>query len=153
MNGTGAFLIMWRTRFWLQVECCWMTVRRVLRTSSTVDHMAVRSWPWATCCRPSQSSKRRKILSLKCTRKCLHSQITRQEKNTEGSPQVMAWLDSQHRTRTCGEAVTQIWVAGVDISRHMNPKWSVQISGLVAGTSLDRWTMTQVKKLQMQPRV
>lgn len=80
INLKWAFLIMWRTRLWLQVECCWMTVRRVLRTSSTVDRMAVRSWPWATCCRPSQSSKRRKILSLKCTRKCLHSQITRQEK-------------------------------------------------------------------------
>lgn len=56
------------THFLLQVVCCWTTVRKVLLTFSTAGRTAALSSPWATCCRPSQSWKRRKTSSWRSTR-------------------------------------------------------------------------------------
>lgn len=56
------------THFLLQVVCCWTTVRKVLLMFSTAGRTAALSSPWATCCRPSQSWKRRKTSSWRSTR-------------------------------------------------------------------------------------
>lgn len=57
-----------RTFCLLQVACYWMTVRKAPPTFSTADRTAAPSWPWVTCCKPSQNWRRRKTLSWRFTR-------------------------------------------------------------------------------------